>query len=309
MLGNGVVIHVPGFAGEEFGAGDAFLLGLVREHRAGDDVADGVRRRGGSCGNASSTTTRPCGSSLRPASAAPRPAVFGLRPTATRILSAGNSSGWPSRCAVSAALAVLRFHAGDLGAELELDALFLEQALGEAGNVLVKSRRDARQQFDDGDFRAEARPDRAELEADGARADDDELRRHFGEGDGLVAGDDELAVEFEERQFDGRGAGGDENIFCIQFLDAAVGAEHFDAAAAGGRGCRVPWTMATPRFSRSCFTPPREFVDDFGLALHERGDVGGNFADLDAVRRRRGWRGCGKARWSAGAPCSGCSRR
>ncbi len=33
---------MAGLAGEDFGDRDAFVLGLVRQHRAGDDVADGV---------------------------------------------------------------------------------------------------------------------------------------------------------------------------------------------------------------------------------------------------------------------------
>ena len=32
---------MAGLAGDPFGDGDAVLLGLVREHRAGDDIADG----------------------------------------------------------------------------------------------------------------------------------------------------------------------------------------------------------------------------------------------------------------------------
>ena len=41
-FGNDVVVHVPGLAGDDLGDGDAFVLRLVGEHRAGDDVADGV---------------------------------------------------------------------------------------------------------------------------------------------------------------------------------------------------------------------------------------------------------------------------
>ncbi len=40
--GDDVVIHVAGFAGDHLDAGDAFLLGFVREHRTSDDVADRV---------------------------------------------------------------------------------------------------------------------------------------------------------------------------------------------------------------------------------------------------------------------------
>ena len=42
MPGNDIVVHVPGFARDQFDAGNAFFLGFVREHRARDDVADRV---------------------------------------------------------------------------------------------------------------------------------------------------------------------------------------------------------------------------------------------------------------------------
>ncbi len=41
-VGNGVVAHVAGLAGDDLGDGDTFVLGLVREHRAAHEVADGV---------------------------------------------------------------------------------------------------------------------------------------------------------------------------------------------------------------------------------------------------------------------------
>ena len=40
--GDNIVVHVTGFPGDHFDAGDAFFLGLVRQHRARDDVADRV---------------------------------------------------------------------------------------------------------------------------------------------------------------------------------------------------------------------------------------------------------------------------
>ena len=47
-----VVVHVPRLAGEDFGNRDALVLRLVRQHRPGDDVADGVDCRPRSSGNA-----------------------------------------------------------------------------------------------------------------------------------------------------------------------------------------------------------------------------------------------------------------
>src|SRR5256885_1707411 len=38
--GHEIPINVAGLAGDPFGDGDAVFLGLVREHRSGDDVAD-----------------------------------------------------------------------------------------------------------------------------------------------------------------------------------------------------------------------------------------------------------------------------
>ena len=48
--GDNVIVHVPGFARDQFDAGDALLLGFVRQHRAGNDVADRVNARGRWCG-------------------------------------------------------------------------------------------------------------------------------------------------------------------------------------------------------------------------------------------------------------------
>src|SRR5580693_10710135 len=39
---NDVVVHMAGLAGENFGNRDAFFLGLMRQHRAGNGVADGI---------------------------------------------------------------------------------------------------------------------------------------------------------------------------------------------------------------------------------------------------------------------------
>ncbi len=37
-----IVVHVAGLAGDDLGNGDALVLRLVREHRPGDHVADGI---------------------------------------------------------------------------------------------------------------------------------------------------------------------------------------------------------------------------------------------------------------------------
>src|SRR5437588_8912885 len=39
---DGVIIYMARFSGNDLNTSDAFILGLVREHRAGNDVANGV---------------------------------------------------------------------------------------------------------------------------------------------------------------------------------------------------------------------------------------------------------------------------
>ena len=58
-----------------------------------------------------------------------------------------------------------------------LEALFAEDAVGFLHDVVVHARKNRGQQLDDGDFGAESFPDGAELEADDAAADDDEVFR------------------------------------------------------------------------------------------------------------------------------------
>ena len=106
-------------------------------------------------------------------------------------------------------------------------ALFLENAGEGADDVVVVSGDDFGQKFDDGDVGTEAGPDGAEFETDGAAADDHEFLRNGREGDGVIAGDDGLAVELHERQLDGGGAGGDDDVF---------GGDRLVADAEGGRG-------------------------------------------------------------------------
>ena len=67
-------------------------------------------------------------------------------------------------------------------------------------------------ELDDGDLRAEPPPDAAELEADDAAADDDEVLRDFGDLQRAGVGEDALLVELEERELDGYGAGRNDDV-------------------------------------------------------------------------------------------------
>ena len=90
--------------------------------------------------------------------------------------------------------------AGDLGAELEGEALFLEGPLGFLGDFGVGRRQDAVEILDDGHFRAEPRPDRAHLEPDHAGADQHQFLRHGLQAEGADIGDNALLVDLDAGQ-------------------------------------------------------------------------------------------------------------
>src|SRR4051812_16802075 len=66
----------------------------------------------------------------------------------------------------------------DLAGELEDKTLLLQHALELLGDITIHARQDAVEELDDGNVRAEAPPDRAELEPDYARAHDNEMFGH-----------------------------------------------------------------------------------------------------------------------------------
>ena len=187
--------------------------------------------------------------------------VGGVRPTATRTTSAGSDICFAFPFEGDGEFTALFLGAGDLGLGVDIEALFFEDLFEAAGHFFIAAGDEGGEHFEDGDLGAEAGPDGAELEADGAAADDDHGGGDFVESDGLVGADDAFAVEFQEGEFDGGGAGGEDDVYGGEFA-GSVGA--FDGDFAGGAG---------------------EFggADDFFdlVFLHEGGDAGGEgFDDL-----------------------------
>ena len=138
------------------------------------------------------------------------------------------------------------------------------------------------QKFDDGDLRAEPRPDRAELQTDRARADDEELFRHLVQRDGLVAADDPLAVELEEGQLDRHAAGGEENILRLERSLRAVLAGDFDRVAVDQLAEALHHLDLV--FLHQVGDAAGELAHDFALALHHRAEIDLDVAGDDAVR-------------------------
>jgi len=165
---------VAGFPGDPFGDGHAVFLRLVREHRTGDDIADGPNA-GNVCLemgvdvdafllvelHANLFETETVGE--RPAADGHENFVRGKFEHLAVTL--GRENG----------LLTVLFEPGDFRASLDFEALFDEESGEVPHDVLVVGRDNFRQKFHDGHVAAEAGPDGAELQADGAAADDHEF--------------------------------------------------------------------------------------------------------------------------------------
>ena len=94
-IGNDAVVHVPGLPGEDLGDRDALVLGLVRQHRPVDHVADGVDARHVRSDSARRRRrVRGCRASRR-LPPGPSPSVNGTRPMATSTTSVSSVSASP----------------------------------------------------------------------------------------------------------------------------------------------------------------------------------------------------------------------
>ena len=121
---------------------------------------------------------------------------------ATSTTSASMVSALPPAAGSKVSVAPLPrvLHLGDLGAELELEALLPEDALELLGDLAVHAGQDAVEILDHRHLGAEAAPHRAELQADHAGADDDEALRHALELERAGGGHHDLLVDLDARQ-------------------------------------------------------------------------------------------------------------
>lgn len=111
----------------------------------------------------------------------------------------------------------------DLGGQLEVDALLLQDLLGLLGDLGVHAgAADLVQELDNGDLGAQTGPDRGHLEANDAATNDDHLLGDLLQGDGTGAADDALLVNLKAGERGGLGAGGDEDVLADDARLAAV---------------------------------------------------------------------------------------
>ena len=102
---------------------------------------------------------------------------------------------------------------GDFGAQTELDALLLQDALKRGGDLFVHARDDPVEEFDHGDLGAQAAPDAAKFQADVAGANHHQMAGHFVEFERAGGGDDLLLIHRYARERNALAAGGDDDVF------------------------------------------------------------------------------------------------
>src|SRR6185312_3947148 len=171
------VIDMAGLAGDQFGDHHAFLFALVRQHRTTHAVADGPHTVDA---GPAMLVHFDAAAIIRFHTSAVAQQPFRVRTAADRdqqlvdrdlvfaiLVGVGDLDG-----------ILLHFGLRDLGAEVDVEALFLEFARGGLGDVGVGRAEEIRQRFQDRDFGAHALPHRAQFQADHARADHAQTLRH-----------------------------------------------------------------------------------------------------------------------------------
>ena len=281
--GDRLVVDVPGLSGEQLGDGHALVLGLVGEHLAADDVADGedagnvglelaVDRDEAAVVDLDADRLQPQTLGVGPPADGNQHHVHlqGLGVAALHRLDGQGDAGVGLR------------GAGDLARQLERQPLFLEGAQHLLGHLRVHAGEDLVEELDHRHLGAEPTPHRSELDADVAAADHHHRLRHLGQRQRAGRADDPLLVDVDPRQGRHVGAGGDQDVPGLQHpAVAAVGRRHRDLAGGGDRS--RPDQVVDLVFLQQELDPLGEIADDPFLALHHRRQVDLQAGDLDPV--------------------------
>ncbi len=219
--GDDLVVYVPGFARDQLDTGDAFLFRLVCQHRAGDDVANGVDAFDVGAemvvhfdpaavvdGDAEFVRPDPFGEGA-PADGDEDFVGFEIQLFASF---GGGGDG----------ATVGHLDRADFGFEMKLHPLRGEGALEEVGDFEIEPDCDAGEKFEHRDFGTEPAPDRAKLETDRTRADDEKFFGRFIEAKRFRAADDGDAVEGHAREVDRYASRGDHDMIGGDFGRCAV---------------------------------------------------------------------------------------
>src|SRR6185437_5073971 len=285
--GNGIVIHMALLAGQRLDQGHAFLGGLVRQHRPGDDVADGIDAFdiGGEAAIDGDAPLVVDGDADR---LEPEPFGIGTPPdgdqrdvTGDLVARAALRRLERERHSVLAALR--RRH---LGAKPEGEALLRQHALQVLRQLAIHAGDDAVEELDDRDRAAEATPDRTHLEADIAAADHHQALRYGGESQRAGRGDDGLLVDLDPRQRRHVGAGGDDDRLALELARlTAVDRRYGDAS--GRQKARCALDVVDLVLLEQELDAARVLADHLVLARHQRLQIELDAGDLDAMLGER----------------------
>ena len=166
-------------------------------------------------------------------------------------------------------------------AGVQLEPLLGEDARGFLRDVVVAAGEDRRRELEHGDHRSQATPDGAELEADHAATDHDEMLGHLRDPERTDVREDPLLVEGEVGQFHRHGAGGDDDVLRLVRDRRAVERSHIhhivplERAEALGPGDLV--------LLEEELDPLGVRGDDLLFALHHAREVEREPGKLDAV--------------------------
>ena len=278
-----LVVHVPGLPGDQLDDGDTFLLGLVRQHLAADDVADGedagdvglevvVDLDEAALGQLDAHRLEAEPVDVWPPADGDEDDVglqcFGL--TAVARLDGEGDAG------------IREPRPGDLGAQAELQPLLLQDALHLLRHLAVHPRQHLVEELDDGDLGTEPPPHRAELDADVAAADDDHRLRHALQVERAGRADDAFLIHLDARKCHHLGAGGDDDVLALQHPRlAAVLRGDLDGVGAG-KARRAQHVLDLVLLEQEG-DALGQVVNHLVLARKHGVEVGFDAADLDAV--------------------------
>src|SRR5690554_584797 len=266
-------------------ADNTLVFGEVGEHRAGDDVADGIDAfdRGFVVAVDLDKAARV---GLQTDILQPEP--FGIRPAPDRhhqlaalkrlgraLFAVARLIGHRDRLAID-------LRAGDFRVHDEVKPLLGEDILGLLHDFGVgASAQDLGQILDDRDPGTQARPYRAQLQADDARTDDDEVLGDLVEFQRPGRVDDGLFIVLDARNRRRLGAGGDENLFGLKRLRLAVFLGDDDRIfVLNGRRAVDPVDLI---FTEEKFDAAGQAVDDLAFAREHFSKVEFDPADVDAM--------------------------
>ncbi len=175
----------------------------------------------------------------------------------------------------------LHFRTGQTSAQQNLQTLLGEDFERFLGDLLIGSRQELFHGFDNGHFRAEARPDRTQLEADHAGTDDAELARNALKVQCAGGVDDDVLIDRRRRNVYRSRAGGKDDVLGSQGLHVAVQAGHFNLLA--GQQLAVAFEYGHTVGLQQSRNPTGKVLNDLVLARDHGRNVNGHFASADAM--------------------------